>query len=622
MTRRISRRETLAGLGAGLSAGCIGRTRNIAGRERPSQLVLEISTAPADDDPNGIRIARHLAENANAIGIDMRIETMGQMDLRRRVLLNHDFDLYVGQYLESDPFDPDALYPFTHSRFIPETGWQNPFGFGDLAVDDLLAEQRVAGDDRRPGAVAELQESLCELQPFTVVAFPDALTAIRDGGFTGWGGRQPLSVDGLLGLERQSVDDDEDQTEGDDGDQTGEDDATLELVTTDTRITENWNPIAPEYRRHGTFSSLLYDRLVRGDGDDAIPWLAERWEWIDSQTVEVTLRDARWHDGEPVRAADIAFTYEFLQDTSMGSVETPVPAPKYRGRSSLVESTTVVDDATVRLSLESASRHVGLRALQVPILPQHVWRERTEIATIAGFEVDGETTEAVVSNNEDPVGSGPIVLGEATGEESVTFERNPDHFLVRAGRSVDGGGDADGDIDSDPYEGIPDRFRGKPAFDRLVVDVVASDIAAVQAVGDGRADATITNLGPDSVPRIGREADARLVSAQSAAFYHVGYNARRSPLSNPRFRGVLAALIDKSVVIDDAFDGYAEAAASPLAASPEWVPETLRWDDDGTDPVHPFYGDDGTVDVEAARDALREAGYRFNDDGELLARDQ
>jgi len=385
----------------------------------------------------------------------------------------------------------------------------------------------------------------------------------------------------------------------------------------DERITENWNPIAPEYRQYGTFTSLLYDRLVLGNGSEAIPWLAERWEWTGPETLEVTLRDAEWHDGEPVRAADVAFTYDLLRDTSMGSVETAVPAPKFRGRSSLVESASVVDDTTVRLSLEAASRHVGLRALQVPILPEHVWRERTDIATIAGFEFDGETTEAVVSNNEDPVGSGPIVFAEATGEESVTFERNPDHFLARAGEADDDTGS-----DTDPYEEVPDRFRGKPAFDRLVVEVVPSDLTAVQAVGDGRADATISNLGPDAVPRIGREADARLVSSRSAAFYHVGYNTRRAPLSNPRFRGVLAALIDKSAVVDDAFNGYAEAAASPLAASPEWVPETLRWGDEKTDPVSPFYGNNGTVNVGAARNALREAGYRFNEDGELLARDR
>ncbi|EMA65766.1 extracellular solute-binding protein family 5 [Halorubrum aidingense JCM 13560] len=670
MTRQIGRRKALAGVGtAVLSAGCIGRVRNIAGRDRPGQLSLEINTMPADNDPNGIRIARQLAENAEAVGIEMQINTMSLRDLRRRVLLNHNFDIYVGQFREAEPFDPDVLYSLTHSRFGAETGWQNPFGFADFGVDELLSEQRTAEGDRRRSVVSELQEALVDRQPFTVVAFPDALTAIRDERFEGWGAQQPLSIEGLLGLEHRGSSGDETgddaETDGDtetDGDGDEADTATLELVTTDQRVTENWNPIAPEYRRYGTFTSLLYDQLVRMDGDEAIPWLAAAWERSDPETFEVTLRDAQWHDGEPVSADDVAFTYEFLGDTSMGNVEAPVPAPRFRGRTSLVQSVTAVDDATVRFEIGDVSRRVGLRALQVPILPEHVWRERTSVATIAGFEFDGETTEAVVSNNENPVGSGPMRLVEATAEESVVFERNAEHFLVRAGQDggveteAETGGETtnatvsddgttnmttsdgatnggttndgttesgDGDVTgSSSIDGIPERFRGKPAFERLRVEVAPSDIAAVQAVGDGLADATFSNLGPDSVPRLGREADARLVSTRSAAFYHIGYNTRRAPLSNPRFRGVLASLIDKPLLVDEAFEGYAQPAASPLAASPEWVPEGLQWSEDDTDPVHPFLGEDGAVDVEAARDELREAGYRFGENGRLLSRDQ
>ncbi|EMA61210.1 extracellular solute-binding protein family 5, partial [Halorubrum lipolyticum DSM 21995] len=207
MTRHISRRETLAGVGlAALSAGCLGRTRNIAGRDRSSQLTLEINAPPADRDPNAIRIARHLADNLDAVGIDTRINTLGHTDLRRKVLINHNFDVYVGQFREAEPFDPDAMYGFTHSRFVAESGWQNPFGFTDITgVDELLATQRRAdGDDRRE-AVAALQRDLGELQPFTVVAFPDPLTAVREDRFENWTNRQPLSVGGLLSLERSGA---------------------------------------------------------------------------------------------------------------------------------------------------------------------------------------------------------------------------------------------------------------------------------------------------------------------------------------------------------------------------------------------------------------------------------
>jgi peptide/nickel transport system substrate-binding protein len=265
----------------------------------------------------------------------------------------------------------------------------------------------------------------------------------------------------------------------------------------------------------------------------------------------------------------------------------------------------------------------------VPILPEAIWRERTDVATIAGMELDAETTEAVVTNNHDPVGSGPLRFVEATAEESVVFERNPDHFLVRG--AIDVGETDDGSAAPDPpsgstddlvddlLDGIPKRYHGKPAFDRLVVRVAPSDVSAVQAVADGLADATVSNLGPDAVPRIGRRPDARLVSGQSASFYHVGYNTRRAPLSNPRFRGVLASLLDKAVLANAAFDGYASPATSPLAASPEWVPPDLEWSDE--DPVHPFIGEDGSLDADAARGVLRDAGYRFDEEGRLLSED-
>jgi peptide/nickel transport system substrate-binding protein len=629
MNGQISRRTALAGIGLGaLSAGCLGRTRNIVGREGSSQLTLWIDTAPADKDPNAIRIARHLAENLSAVGIDARINTLRRTDLWRKVLINQNFDVYVGQFLEPRPFDPDAMYAFTHSRFVAEAGRQNPFGFTDInGVDERLERQRRAEGDARTDVVADLQRELCELQPFSVVAFPDPLTAVREERFEGWTDDRPLSVGALLALERAgATGDDGDASETDsiaDGGETGGSGDALRLVTTDTHITENWNPIAAEYRRQGTFTSLLYDPLVLMDGDEVVPWLCSTWERSDDGVLRLGIRDARWHDGEPVTAGDVAFTYRFLRDTSMGGLETAVPTPRFRGRSSVVRSATVVDDATVELAVGDVSDAVAVRALQVPILPKHVWAERTGAATIAGLEVDVETTEAVVSNNEEPVGSGPIRFVEASAEESVVFERNPDHFLVRSAGDDGSGTDSSGsETDGDgPRAGIPDRFHGKPAFDRLEVTVLSSDIAAVQAVGDGLADATVSNLGPDAVPRIGREADARLVTGRSGGFYHVGYNVRRAPLSNPRFRAVLASLIDKETLVDDAFDGYAEPAASPLAGSPEWVPADLEWGDSGPDPVYPFVGDGGSLDAEAARERLREAGYRFDDEGQFLARE-
>lgn len=586
-TPRPTRRKLLAGAAIATtgSTGCLRRISNVAGRDQASQVTLDIRTTPADSDPHGIRIARHLANNLEAAGVAARVTTMSEAELYRSVLINHDFDIYVGQYPNDDPPVPDGLYPLLHSDFRSESGWQNPFGFTNLTIDDLLLDQRSQTGGKRRQTVVELQEAIAREQPFVSVAFPDALTAVQESRFQNWGVIQPTSAKGLLKLEHVP---------------TAEQSA-LRLVTTDGRITENRNPIAAEFRRNGAFTELLYDPLARKDGGELIPWLAREWEWKGGSTLDIRLRDANWHDGEPVTAADVAFTYAFLGDTSMGEAESPIPTSRFRGRSTLVSNAAALDEETARLRFTKSSREVALRALTVPILPEHVWSDRTGPATIAGIEVDEETTEALVWNNPEPVGSGPLRFADATAEEQVAFDRTEDHFLA-----------------NDPA-GIPEAFHGKPAFDRLEIEVVPSDIAAVQRISDQLADATAANLGSDAVPRIGREATARLVSSRSGAFYHVGFNARRGHLSNPRFRRTVASFIDKQWLVDETFQGYATGAASPLETT-RWIASNLQWD--GTDPETPFFGEDGELDVSEARDAFREIGYRYNEDGELVATEQ
>ncbi|QHS17771.1 ABC transporter substrate-binding protein [haloarchaeon 3A1-DGR] len=629
MGSRPTRRQVLAATAAtaasGGVSGCLGAEKNVAGRDQPSRMTLTITTLPADSDPHAIRIVRHLAEHLEAVGIEPRIRTVDDAGLYREILINHDFDAYVGQFPSADPIDPDALYSLLHSSFVAEPGWQNPFGLTDPAIDDLLDRQRRADREDRRRAVTELQDAVARRQPFTVVAFPDMLTAVHDDRFIGWERTRPATSEGLLELDANAAagtatgdgSPNEEPTDGEDrdGEPTDEEPANdedrdgdstnerrLRLVTTDSRITTNRNPIAPEHRRYGTFTGLVYDPLVRTIDGEEVPWLARRIVRVDDRTVRVEMREAVWHDGEPVTADDAAFTYAFLADTSLGEAETPIPSPRFRGRSTLVDSATAVGERTLEIRFTDAAAATQRRALTVPILPEHVWRSRTGLVDIpVGISINEMTTEAQVWENPDPVGSGPLRFREAEADERVVLERNPAHPIATR------------------PESFPEPVRGKPAFETLELRVVPSDVAAVQQVGDGLADASTSNLGPDAVPRIGREAAARLVSRRSGAFYHVGYNTRRVPLSNPYFRRVIARLLDKTELVRSAFQGYARPAASPLALSGSWLADELRWTDG--DPATPFFGTDGELDAAAAREALREIGYRYDEDGALLVPD-
>ena len=594
-THRLTRRRLLGTLGAtAATAGCVRRGEALLNRDTPEQVSLTIKAPPADDDVHATRIARFLAVQLKAVGIDASVVPLAREEMWRHVLLNHNFDLYVGQFPEAH--DPDFLRPLLHSRFDAEPGWQNPFGYANLSVDDLLDAQRIQTGTTRRKTVTSIQNAIAREQPFSVVAFPYEVRAVRRDRVGNWG------VDGLhesLGYLSLRQLNDQVGTP-----QTGTPRAVspLRVTTTDPRITENLNPLAVEFRGSGVTTDLLYDRLARYVDGQFRPWLATDWHWRStgsSAVADVSLREGlAWHDGEPLTADDVVFTYEFLGDTSLGSLETPVPAPRFRGRSSLVDSVEVLGKRRVRFRF-AASPAVATRALTVPVLPEHVWADLTGQAKVAGIDMNTPATEALIWNNGSPVGSGRLQFRSATYRESVTLEPFGDHFL------------ADTTVDN-----VPGRYAGQLGYDRLRFVVVPSSDAAVELLGDGEVDATGSPIDPSLVPVIGRDTALELHTTTSRSFYHVGYNLRRSPLRNPRFRRAVARLLDKPYLVDEVFDGYAAPAVSPLAETP-WLASGLRWE--GRDPELPFPGDHGELDVPSARDAFTEAGYRYTAEERLVS---
>jgi len=595
--RYASRRRVLGALGTtlvGTTAGCFERTQRVIERDSPEQVSLSVRTLPADEDPRAIVIAQHLADHLDAVGVDASVTPMARDHLLRTVLINFDFDLYVGQF--PGAVAPDALRPLLSSSYVEAAGWNNPFGLSDPSVDRLLERQRRIGGAARRRILYNLQEAVARLQPFSVVAFPDAIRAVRKGRFDPSreaGFETPaayLSLPFVGGSGDSAADGD------------GNGPADLRLTRTDGRITEDLSPISVAYRDNGAITGLLYDPLGRRIGARVRPWLASDWEWSrpesgdDPPVATVTIRpDCDWHDGEPLTAADVAFTYRFLEDTSLGRAETDVPAPRFNSRVDLVDGVEAVDDATVRLTFVPCSREAAARAFTVPVLPEHVWRTLTGPTTVAGIETDTTATEALVWSNPDPVGSGPFRVEHRIDGSRLALVRFDGHFVYGP----------------DPPPGV-DRV----AFDRLVLRVTPADTTAVELVAAGEADATGSSVAPSTVPRIGQSDALALLVSPTRAFYHVGFNLRRSPLGNYRFRRAIARLIDKTAVVEGAFDGYARPAASPLAGT-DYCPPNLEWR--GGDPVLPFPGDDSNLDLARARAAFTDAGYQYDEDGRLLA---
>ncbi len=571
--RRVSRRQLLAG-GAvalvGTSAGCVQEAQSVLGRSGGSQISVSIAAVVADADPKATQIARRLREHLESVGISAGIDYYGTEEFRLAVLVNTDFDIAVMRHPGGR--DPDFLYEQFHSSFGPESGWQNPYGFSDFTIDELLESQRNETGEQRRETVGDLLGHLSTQQPITPICVPEQSRLVRQETVSGASGRRFDQSSDLLALESEESE--------------------LRVGIRRTAPTENLNPLSAEYRETDVVIGLLYDSLLIKSDGEYLPWLANDVSW-DGSTATVTLRETAWHDGEPVTVSDVTFTYQLLQDTSLGTLESPAPAPRFRGQSTLVSDVEPRDEHTVRVSMD-ASTEVAPRALTIPILPEHIWRDRTEAADIAGFTGDRATTDAIVTENVPAVGSGPYTFESRSRRNELTLKRTDGHFSTTA-------------------EQLSEFAPPAPEF-RFVV--IPSDEGAVEGIENGDIALTLSPLWRDAVPT--ERPDYTEQDAQTAETYQIAYNTRNHPLSNPQFRHIVARLIDRSWLVSELFDGHARPIISPVTDE-QWVPLALQVGPGQAHPELPFFGENGELDVEQTRTRLLERGYQYNEDGELLA---
>ena len=125
------------------------------------------------------------------------------------------------------------------------------------------------------------------------------------------------------------------------------------------------------------------------------------------------MRDGvKWSDGQPLTAADVAFTYNRVLT---GGIE----ANNWSSYLNEVTSVTAPDAQTVVLTLSKPNAVLPL--LPIPILPEHVWKNVSE-KEMKSYAAEPKTGQPVV-------GSGPFRLVEGTaGGSTFRFVKNPHYW--------------------------------------------------------------------------------------------------------------------------------------------------------------------------------------------------
>jgi microcin C transport system substrate-binding protein len=153
--------------------------------------------------------------------------------------------------------------------------------------------------------------------------------------------------------------------------------------------------------------NLIYDTLLANSADEAsseYPYLAQ---WIDLPADRLSISfelnpAARWHDGRPVTAADVVFTFNALRTQGR---------PFFR--SYWGDVTEVVAEGERRATFRFRSnenRELGLILGQMQVLPAHWWEGRDFSRPLL----------------DPPLGSGPYRLERFEAGRSLVYARVPD----------------------------------------------------------------------------------------------------------------------------------------------------------------------------------------------------
>ncbi|GIW07678.1 MAG: peptide ABC transporter substrate-binding protein [Dehalococcoidia bacterium] len=243
---------------------------------------------------------------------------------------------------------------------------------------------------------------------------------------------------------------------------------------------------------------LVYDTLMVLDAENTPkPLLASDVKiGPDGTTYDLTLRTGvTWHDGKPLTADDVKFTFDYFLANPKGSFTTPLRQ---------VATVTVTSPTALSIRLRDPNPSFPIRALAtVPILPKHLWES-----------VEG----ARVNDYAATVGSGPYKLVEANPNSAYRLQANTSYML------------------------------GAPTVTELIFPIIRDQNTAFQALRSGEVQA-ITRETPAELVNQFNSGPFKVAKGPGFASTLLQFNLERAPLDRREVRQAIDYAIDKRMLV-------------------------------------------------------------------------
>lgn len=257
----------------------------------------------------------------------------------------------------------------------------------------------------------------------------------------------------------------------------------------------------------GRMFDLIYSGLIKVTPNfDYAPDVAEKWETPDDKTIVFHLNpNAKFQNGQPVKAADVKWTLESMLDPNFTTSK--------RSGYATLDHIETPDERTVIIKLKEPNAGIfdNLTYLIVPTgADPNVYRSK-------------------------PIGAGPYKVLEYIPDDRVELEA------------------------FDQWHG------GAPKIKHITARIIPDSTIRVLEMERGSVNFEVNALRFENIEKFAKNPDFKVVRTPGSVYQYIAINLRDPILSKLKVRQAIAHAIDRDKIIRDIQRGYARPTETMLA---------------------------------------------------------
>lgn len=255
---------------------------------------------------------------------------------------------------------------------------------------------------------------------------------------------------------------------------------------------------------------LTYDFLVRMDSS-GLPQLelAEKLENPSDTEYIFTLRkNVRFHDGSPLTAHDVAYTFNSILDPALNS--------PFRSTLENIGKITVLDSFRIEFDLKE---------------PHAPFLSDIEIGIVS----ERNAKEGKADLNKTPLGSGPFKFIKWDQNSVLEFAANENYW------------------------------KGRPYLNKIILKVLPETTTRLLALENGEVDILIGVLSESYLPNLQKNKRLKIKMSEGSNYVYLGLNQENEYLKHRKVRQAIAHTLDIDGMIKSLLSGVHKRANSMLS---------------------------------------------------------